>query len=1045
MTRERMHCPPAETIAALAEGKIERAAIPALLAHVHGCETCMTALELANIDLAETTPKPRVGTPWLAVAALFAGVAVTTLLFLRPWRSEIDRLVAAAPRSARVLEPRLAGGFAWAAYHGPQRAGEARNDPERLRLTGVAAGAIERGDQKRSAEAQHAAGVALALIDDPLTAAQHLRTAADLAPNDARSWSDLAAAEYAAALRLGRPSLYPDALGHAERALRLDPRLPEALFNRALTFERLGLSRDAREAWSRYLEIDGSSRWADEARQHLAQLPATGNAARFDADQPRLERAAITGDARTVAEIVDRYRERARAFGEVEYLGRWAEAMQSGRADDARHWFAVSRAIGDALVRRSGESLLHDAVTAIDAHGPALAEAHLAYRRGRMAYAKQKPTEAEPELRRAAERFAAANDPLSFMARYYAASTRFDQQDAERARAELESLGRELEQHPAFAAAAANVQWELALCHRAAGDWNAALTALAAAAQGFERLGESSSLAAIENLRAATLDVLGRPEEAWAARIRGLTMESREQRDRLPVALALASTSLIRAERHDAALAFMAIEERMLRASNSDGPLVHALTRRAQLAELMGDDRQARDAATEAAAAASRVADPALRARELATAKLAAGAAELRDDPRAAKALLGDAMRGLAAADLQPRLAEAALLRARASMRLGDQADAARDLDAGLAALDRMRIPLAGGEAPGVYDTTSALLEEAVRLQLDRGDVAAAFAYAERSHAQFGAGIVRLRELQQRLAGSGTAVLESFVSGKDVISFAIGERDVAAAQHALPRDSDADRYDALIRPIETVLRGARRLVIVPDPRLADIQYAALTDGARRMVERMPVALAPSASALVRLPRHVPETIAAMSLPAEGVVALAESASEAADVSQLYRQGAVVRPSLASLRNVRADVIHIAGHTARNPAGDAALLFGANERAAWNTIASTPLHAGIVALSACETLRDPAAAGRRALSLGAGFLAAGAHDVIGTLEPINDRDARTIFRAIHRRLAAGVEPSEAVRLAQLEDLAAGGSTWRALAVATNRIDESGRMQ
>jgi CHAT domain-containing protein len=149
---------------------------------------------------------------------------------------------------------------------------------------------------------------------------------------------------------------------------------------------------------------------------------------------------------------------------------------------------------------------------------------------------------------------------------------------------------------------------------------------------------------------------------------------------------------------------------------------------------------------------------------------------------------------------------------------------------------------------------------------------------------------------------------------------------------------------------------------------------------------------------------------------------------------------VVDATPAALRDAHADVLHIAGHTGRDRSDDAALVFAGHERLAWSAVAAMPLHARVVTLSACETLRDPAHAGGRALSLGAGFLAAGARDVVGTLVPVTDTDARVLFRNVHRRLAAGVEPSEAVRLAQLDDLAAGGSAWRALAVATTRIGQ-----
>jgi hypothetical protein len=491
----------------------------------------------------------------------------------------------------------------------------------------------------------------------------------------------------------------------------------------------------------------------------------------------------------------------------------------------------------------------------------------------------------------------------------------------------------------------------------------------------------------------------------------------------------------VRAEKHDAARALLAIEERTQRAAGGNGPLVYTLLRTAKLDAEQGDDDAAHAAANEALVIAARLADPALRARETAAAQLAAGAAELHRAPLRARALLSDALAGFTTAALLPRIADAALLRARAERSLGDDTAAWHDLDAGIAALERLRIPIGGGSAPGVYDTGAALFEDAVRLHLDRGDAVGAFAYAERSRAQLGATIASVAELHRRLAGSGTAVVESFVLGDDVVTFAIDGRDFVAARHPLPDASDTALYDALIRPCESVVARARRLVVVPDPRFADVAYAALSDGTRPLVERMPVAIAPSASALLRPPRSVPHSVVAMNLTSN----LPESAAEVADVARLYRAGNVVAASLDTLRNARADVLHIAGHTARDDSDDAALLFPDGQRAAWNTIAAMPLHAGVVTLSACETLRDPAQSASRALSLGTGFLAAGAHDVVGTLVPIADRDARAIFREVHRQLAAGVEPSEAVRRAQIEERNAGGSAWRALAVATTRIE------
>jgi len=65
--------------------------------------------------------------------------------------------------------------------------------------------------------------------------------------------------------------------------------------------------------------------------------------------------------------------------------------------------------------------------------------------------------------------------------------------------------------------------------------------------------------------------------------------------------------------------------------------------------------------------------------------------------------------------------------------------------------------------------------------------------------------------------------------------------------------------------------------------------------------------------------------------------------------------------------------------------------------------------------------------------------AGATDVVGTLTPIADTDARELFLSIHRHLAAGDVPAEAVRAAQREAIARHSDAWRAVASLTRCIN------
>ncbi|MBK7933570.1 MAG: CHAT domain-containing protein [Acidobacteria bacterium] len=66
--------------------------------------------------------------------------------------------------------------------------------------------------------------------------------------------------------------LFDQALGRFEEALDRSPKMLEARFNLALCLEALYLSDGSRKAWSDYLSLDSSSKWAEEARQRFARF-----------------------------------------------------------------------------------------------------------------------------------------------------------------------------------------------------------------------------------------------------------------------------------------------------------------------------------------------------------------------------------------------------------------------------------------------------------------------------------------------------------------------------------------------------------------------------------------------------------------------------------------------------------------------------------------------------------------------------------------------------------------------------------------------------
>jgi CHAT domain-containing protein/tetratricopeptide (TPR) repeat protein len=123
---------------------------------------------------------------------------------------------------------------------------------------------------------------------------EYLQRAVEAAPTDARYHADLGAAllekggfDISAGQSAGDDELagkgsdeLAQGLQQLSKALELNPSLLEALFNRALADERMNLRSQAAEDWQQYLEKDGRSKWADEARERLRELQQKSEGAR---------------------------------------------------------------------------------------------------------------------------------------------------------------------------------------------------------------------------------------------------------------------------------------------------------------------------------------------------------------------------------------------------------------------------------------------------------------------------------------------------------------------------------------------------------------------------------------------------------------------------------------------------------------------------------------------------------------------------------------------------------------------------------------------
>lgn len=116
-------------------------------------------------------------------------------------------------------------------------------------------------------DARYNLGLVQIRMGQPKKARKNLEQVVEARDADAEAWYALAAASFHA-------GDYPAALVPLDRALELDPGLLRARWTRALCLQRMGRGEEAIEAWRRYLELDATSAWAEQARQNLAELGA---------------------------------------------------------------------------------------------------------------------------------------------------------------------------------------------------------------------------------------------------------------------------------------------------------------------------------------------------------------------------------------------------------------------------------------------------------------------------------------------------------------------------------------------------------------------------------------------------------------------------------------------------------------------------------------------------------------------------------------------------------------------------------------------------
>lgn len=1025
--------PGAQVMAAFVDGTLNRAEVAEVAAHLRDCSDCRTVVsETARFKREEEKPEPitsRTNPWWLAAAAVLAAIAITAPLLLqrnKPAETPIAQLIAAAPREHRKLEPRLAG-FPWAPLQAPSR-GNAMPNPADLKLDGAAGVVLEQTLPRTDADSRCATGVAYLLIDRPDASIAALEQAAAIA-NDVRAWNYLAAARIAFAEK-GRSAQLPLALADVDRALRIDARSAEALFNRALILQRMGLREQTRAAWQNYLEVDPTSEWSAEARNHLARLG--GGAAEFD--PKKLETMAPDVCARQFpAEL--------RVNAAVRMLADWGDAVAASDESRATAILNRVRVLGDALARANGERMLRDAVAAIDGADEmtrrTLAAGHRQFRDAQFVDAERS--------------FAAGGSPMALFARYRQAVVAFNQGRSNEANDKLtELLG--IIDSKRYRGLAADVRWQLATCANAAADWGAGTRYADAAAVLFRDLGESANAAFMDNYAALSLELIGEPDLAWRHRLRSFAgLSGTSERRRLATSLqgAAFSLGLIGKPAAAASMLDVLLESEHLQPAYR----TFALADRARFATRDGDATFAKRALDRARVAAQREANPALRETLHAQIELAEATLPLDRNPGAAIHALNRTITTFTKKRTTADLANAYLHRARALRDAGNVVEAAADYASALAEVEAQRATFANQAAnPGFLDTAAQILEDTIELRLDRGDVAGAFAIADRARVLLDSAPGTAKRALPKLA-PGVVLVEYAVLPRRVIAFCLTSDSIGAASIVVERfaletriATFADRirrraplaevhadgaalYRLLIDPLRSRLVNARELVIVPDRQLYALPFAALRNESRQryLAEEVAIRFATSAAFSEEIKGPIDPALIIADPPTPQWQRLPFSADEATRIAGMHRGtlllGAAATRSAFVDAAVDSALIHFAGHANSDATTSyGALLFAPNSNdpgvVGSSDVARLRLsRKPLVVLAACGTFRGDALHVGGMSSLARAFLTAGARGVVGTLWEIDDDVSASLFLRLHQHLMGGADPADALRLAQ----------------------------
>ncbi|MEO8359362.1 MAG: CHAT domain-containing protein [Vicinamibacteria bacterium] len=977
------------------------------------------------------------------------------------------RLVAAVGER-RILHGRASGGFAFGPEISRKRGLGNRTDVP-FEVLGIAAEVRKQFDLDPTPAATGNLALAYLLTGDAEkgTRLAELRVLQEETPE---ALNDLSAAHLERAINEGAPDEFPRAYDAALRALRKRPGQLEALFDRAMAVDGMGLAWMARQSWDEFLAAEPNGPWSEVARE--ARTRAAAREAENDRvakERPRLFAAWAEGRLDTVRGIATRRPDLARELIRREALPAVARARLEGRS--VRESLALARELNDMAEPVDKDSLDREALVSLEHGDRALAAAHIEFAKASQALDDREVDKGSPGVLHATTVFRQKGSPYVALGELQSGLVDFFQ--GRRARLVARYSALIVGNQGRYPLLRARSHWMRALCYGLvlADEWQALRDRRAA----FSILTEAGQLDPARQMAS----------QLWSS-LSSLGLE----REASQILEAIAASLSV----EDAPLRVSAVVEALTTHLTEKSLLVAALEVRRGLGlhTRRGGATQRMNAALAAAELGMALGD-----RVAATQSLELAGRALRDiDDEEIHAEM-EILYGLASLEVNyssPSLPPASLNRIRVALH-------SRPNETSLA----KALTLQGEKdrTNGRVEASAAALEEALDLHLARrsrtageferikqfegaervaDDLVGLLSETGRSADALGL-IERLRDPDGFVArgnpsGSdlpqATAVLSYWVLNDRVLVAVLNDRgtqylslhitraslrndvqrlkaSMDVESNALVQDSLARLYTSLVSPLTQALAGTHRLVIVPDRELSDVPFAGLRPNrdAEPLAARYEISFASSVLAGTRAHEawRTPKSVLAIGGPTwdkglfGDMTPLPESLKEATAVAALYERGRMLGGAGATKEAIRRlapgfEVIHIATHAIENERdpGESSILLSPRNAdpgvwrardSGWDSFS----RARLVVLSACRTGTAHSRFAGTSLGILRSIQRATNAQVLVSIGDVDDAASRHLLEAFHRRLVAGDPPAAALRLAQLESLTVGaGMNW-----------------